>query len=220
MPKESGCRCCGMGCLTLLVFAFLGFIAICVSAWFLGNRFLDKFTSPAPVEIAVQMPSDAEYAAADGKLEQLKTALKAQQAGTFTFTAPELNALLARNPGFAAKKGKTRISIEDSLATMEMSVPLTTVRIGRVQHRWFNGSACFTFLYAAEKGFSFDAKWIEANGHQVSGKFLNLFSSSFDQWFDKDFEDTAEKSGVSEWENVKTMTLEGNQLVVITKGSP
>lgn len=218
VPRESGLRCCGMGCLTLLVIAFLFLAAIVGGAWYLCGRALVAFTSTSPVNIAIATPGDAEFAAANEKLDQLKTALRSQQAATFTFTAAELNALIARHPDVAPRKGKVRFTLADSIATVEMSVPLNTIELPWVKHRWFNGSANFGFIYADE-GFRFDANWLEANGHRLSSRFFSYGADAFSRSFSRVFEESVEKQGRSEfWRNVKTMTLDEDKLVIITRG--
>ncbi len=207
-----------MGCLTLLFVAFLFFAALFAGAWFLCGRAMAAFTSTQPVNIAVDTPSDAEFAAADGKLNQMRTALRNQQAATFTFTAAELNALIARHPDLAPRKGKVRCAIADSIATVDMSVPLDTTDFRWMKRRWFNGSANFGFIYADE-GFRFDANWLEANGHRFSSRLLSATANIFSKSFSRGFEEGVGREGGSEsWRNVKTMTLDEDKLVIITRG--
>ncbi len=218
VPKQ-GAGCCGGGCVALLVIAFLGLAAVIGGGWYLVHKAIDTFTSTEPANVAIAMPSDAEFAAANEKLEQLHTALRSQQGATFTFTAAELNALVARHPDFAARKGKMRFAIADSIATVEMSVPLSTLDWSRLRRRWFNGSANFGFIYADE-GFRFDLNWLEANGHRLSGGILRYGTDAFNRSFSRGFDDSVEKEGSSElWRNVKTMTLDEDKLVIITRGS-
>jgi len=177
------------------------------------------FTSPQPVDVAMPMPTEAEYTAANEKSNQLRTALRNKQGATFTFTAAELNALIARDPDLVPHKGKVRFAIDDSIATVEMSVPLDTIDFPRVKRRWFNGSANFSFIYAADEGFRFDANWLEANGHRISGSVLRYTADSFSRSFSRSFEESVDKEGASEfWRNVKTMTLDEDKLVIITRG--
>lgn len=216
---KQGVGCCGAGCLTLLVIGFLGLAGLIGGGWYLFTKAINTFTSSQPANVAIAMPSDAEFAAANEKLNQLRTALRSKQAATFTFTAAELNALITRHPDFAARKGKMRFAIADSIATVEMSVPLNTLELWRVKHRWFNGSANFGFIYADE-GFRFDLNWLEANGHRLSGGFLRYWTDTFNHSFSRGFGDSIEKEGISEvWRNVKTMTLDEDKLVIITRGS-
>lgn len=218
-PKPSGCGCLGAGCLTLFVIGLIALVLMIASAWFFFTKAINTFTSAEPAQIALEMPTDEQFVEASTKLNDLRSALRTNQPLTVAFTAAEVNALLARHPDFVPRKGKGRVAIADSLATVEMSVPLDTIELPGLKHRWFNGSANFTFLYAQE-GFEFDPRWIEANGHRFTGNVLGWFSSSFNRNFTSGFEKSVQRGGASDfWRNVKTMTLEGDQLVIITKGA-
>ena len=218
IPKQ-GVGCCGAGCLTLLVIGFLCLSGLIGAGWYLCVKAIDTFTSSQPANVVIAMPSDAEFAPANDKLEQLRTALRNKQGATFTFTAAELNALIARHPDLVSRKGKTRFAIADSIATVEMSVPLDTVEWSKLRRRWFNGSANFGFIYADE-GFRFDLNWLEANGHRLSGSFWRYGADAFNRSFSRGFDDSIEKQGSSDlWRNVKTMTLDEDKLVIITRGS-
>ena len=66
IPKQ-GVGCCGAGCLTLLVIGFLGLAGLIGSGWYLAHKAIDTFTSSEPANVAVAMPSDAEFSAANDK---------------------------------------------------------------------------------------------------------------------------------------------------------
>src|SRR3982751_758762 len=157
--SSSGCGCFAGGCLWLLAVVLFVLIVLGGSAWYFGSKAIREFTSTQSAEVAVAQPTDEQYATANGKLNDLRTAVRNRQAATISFTAADLNALLARHPDFASRRGKTRIEIADSVATVEMSVPLDTVEVNKVKHRWFNGRASFGFVYS-EDGFNFDPRWI------------------------------------------------------------
>jgi hypothetical protein len=210
--------CCAGGCLTFFVIGFLGLAALVGVSWYLARKAIVEFTATQPVEIALQMPSDAEFSAADAKLNQLRTALRGKQHATITFTADELNAIVARHPDFSPRNGKMRFAIANSVATVEMSMPLAMLELPGLRQRWFNGSANFGFIYADE-GFRFDANWLEANGHRLTGVFVRSFAGSFSRSFSRSFNKGIEKNGASDfWRNVKTMTLDEDKLVIITRG--
>jgi hypothetical protein len=82
---------------------------------------------------------------------------------------------------------------------------------------WFNASASFGFAYAFGI-FRVDLRSAEANGHQLSDEFLSSFGSSFSQSFNKSFQDKLRKNNGTEfWNHVKTISLEGDKLVVTTQ---
>lgn len=198
--------------------AAFGLVLLLVCGWFFFSRAANMFTSDAPVEIAVATPSDAEYAAADAKLEQFRDALRRDQATTVSFSAADLNALIARHPDFASQRGRIQVAIDGDVATLEMSVSLASLPLPRMKHRWFNGSTRFTFSYEGRE-FDFEPEWIEANGHQLTGNFLSSFSSSFNRSFTSSFHESLEKNGTSKfWNNVQSMTLRDGQLIIVTRG--
>jgi hypothetical protein len=153
-------------------------------------------------------------------LDQLRNALRSRQPATFTFKADELNALIARHPDFVPRKGQMRFAIADSVATVDLSVPLRSLQFSGTKHRWLNGRASFGFVYAQE-GFALDARSLEANGHQISPWLVSWTARLLNRSVAAAFE-RAVKSGGDQrpgfWDNVKTMTLDGDQLVVITRG--
>ena len=217
---STGCGCCfGAGCLTLFVVGLVALVALCATAWFVLGFAVTKFTSANPAPITAPAVSDEQFSAADAKLNQLRTALRSNQSATIAFSAADLNALLQRHPQLAPRKGKVHVEITDGVAEVEMSMPLQDIDLPRVKHRWFNMRASFTFLYA-EEGFDFEPRWVEANGHRLTGGLLDAAGSSFNRDFTRRFKKAMrEDAGDSDfWRNVKTMTLDRDQLVVMTKG--
>ncbi|MDQ6913977.1 MAG: hypothetical protein M3128_14010 [Verrucomicrobiota bacterium] len=219
-PKSSGCGCCAGGCLTFIFAAFVGCIILAFAGWFLCLGAVKKFTSDNPADIKITVPADGEFNAASAKFAQLKNALATNQRTTIAFTAGDLNALIARHPDFATRKNRMHVALADSMATLDVSVPLNAARLPWMKHRWFNGSTRLRFSYD-DNDFHFDPEWIEANGHQISGSFLRAAASSFGHSFTAGFEESLRKNNEHTlWPNVKTITLQGNQLIITTQGPP
>ena len=208
--------------MTVLVVAFIAMLVLTVCGWFLYAGFVKKFTADGPAEITMTMPSDEEFQAAEAKLTQLKTAMHSNQETTISLSGTDLNALIARHPDFHSGKNRMRVSIADSLATMEVSAPLKRARWPGFSGRWFNGSLHLGFGYDAESGFDFNPRWIEANGHRLTSEtFLRSFSPSFSHSFTVSFEDEMKKEDAQEgWSRIKSIKLEGDQIVISTFGPP
>ena len=125
---------------------------------------------------------------------------------------------LTRDPDFKEFRGRTRIEIADSIMTVALSAPLNSIPLPGIKHRWFNGTARFSFSY--EYGtFSFDIQSAEAGGHQVPGIFLSRnaissFNESMNLSFRDEIKDDDRRSEF--WNHVKTMSLEGDKLIVTT----
>ena len=219
-PKPSGCGCFAGGCLTFLMAALVGGIVLACAGWFLYFGMVKKFTSDAPADIKISMPTEGEYNAAAAKFSQLKNALSTHQASTIAFTATDLNALLARHPDFSSRRNRLHVSIADSVATLDISAPLDSAHFPGMKHCWFNGSTRLRFSYD-DDNFYFDPEWIEANGHQISGSFLRSFASSFSHSFTVGFEEELKKNNEGTfWPRVKSIALQGDQLVITTQGPP
>jgi hypothetical protein len=207
-----------MGCMSFLIAGFVALFVLLGCTWFFYVKAVRMFTAEGPVEIAAPATTEAEHSAAQIKLNAMRHAMRGGQAGTFAFSAAELNALIARDPEFASRKGRTRIAIQDSIATVDMSVSLSDVPLPRVKERWFNGSTRLGFSYDGS-GFDFDPQWIEANGHHLSGGFLHSLATGFSSSFTTSFEQGMGRAGAAEaWRNVKSMRLERDQLIIETRG--
>ncbi len=219
-PKPSGCGCLAGGCLSFIVAAFVGCLILAGACWFLYAGAIKQLTFAAPADVKVTMPTDGEFNAAAAKFAQLKNALATNQQSTIAFTAADLNALVARHPDFARRRNRIHIAIADSVATLDVSVPLIAAPLPGIKHRWFNGSARLRFSYD-DDDFHFDPEWIEANGHQISGSFLRSFASIFGHIFTAGFEESVrEDDDRAFWPRVKSIALQGDQLVVTTQGPP
>ncbi len=219
-PKPSGCGCFAGGCLSVLFAAFVGCIILVCACWFLYLGAVKKLTTADPIDTKITMPTDGEFNAASAKFAQLKNALATNQASTVAFTADDLNALIARHPDFASRKNRMHVALADSMATLEVSVPLNAAPLPSMKQRWFNGSTRLRFSYD-DNNFYFDPEWIEANGHQITGGFLRAFASTFGRSFTTGFGESLRKNNQHTfWPNVKTITLQGNQMVIATQGPP
>jgi hypothetical protein len=152
-------------------------------------------------------------------MDRLRTASATKKKTTVEFTAADLNALFARDPDFEDLRGKVRIEIADSIMTINVSAPLRSIPLPRLKKRWFNGTARFSFTYD-DGTFSFDIRSAEAGGHHISDLILSSISSSFDESMSRDFlnELNSNDRDSELWDNVKTMKLVGDKLVVTTKG--
>lgn len=205
--------------MSMLALALVALLVLLGCTWFFFGKAVNMFTSDAPAEITVATPTAPEFEAAEAKMNQLRAAVRSNQSTTVSFSATDLNALIARDADLASRKGRTRVSIADSRATFELSVPLEKASLPRLKHRWFNGNVRLGFSYDDTDGFSFDPDWIEANGHHLTGGFLRAIASGFSRSFTTSFEDSLDKnSGGAFWKQVKSITLEGDQLIVTTRG--
>jgi hypothetical protein len=211
--------CFAKGCLTVLIIGFILIAGIIAGTWYLYVKTVDNLTSPAPADVHIEPPSESQFQIAENSMARLRKAIANNEETTVEFTAADLNALLARDLDFKEWRGRTRIEITDSTVTIALSASLNSIPLPRIKKRWFNGTARFNFAY--ESGtFRFDIKSAKAGGHHVPGIFLSRSSiSSFNESMNRSFRDelrTNDRGSVF-WNHVKTMSLEGDKLVVTTQ---
>jgi hypothetical protein len=211
--------CFAKGCLTVLIIGFILIAGIIAGTWYLYVKTVDNLTSPAPADVHIEPPSESQFQIAENSMARLRKAITNNEETTVEFTAVDLNALLARDLDFKEWRGRTRIEITDSTVTIALSASLNSIPLPRIKKRWFNGTARFNFAY--ESGtFRFDIKSAKAGGHHVPGIFLSRSSiSSFNESMNRSFRDelrTNDRGSVF-WNHVKTMSLEGDKLVVTTQ---
>jgi hypothetical protein len=210
--------CFAKGCLTVLIVGFVFLAGIIGITWYLYVKTVANLTSPAPDNIQIETPSESQFQTAENSMGRLREAIANNKETTVEFTAADLNALFARDPAFEEWRGRIRIEIADSIMTIALSAPLNSIPLPRMKKRWFNGTARFSFAYDSGD-FSFDIKSAEAGDHQVPDIFLSGSAiSSFNDAMNRSFRGEMIKTGGSEfWNHVKTMSLEGDKLVVTTQ---
>jgi hypothetical protein len=218
-PKE-GMGCFAKGCLTLVVVIVVLATAIIGGAWFLYGKAINVYTSTQPVNIHVEEPTDSQFQTAEGKLARLHQAIFNNQEIAIDFTAGDINALIARDPGFAGMRGRVRVGIADSIVTLELSAPLTAVPLPKLRNRWFNGRASFEFTYNLGQ-FVIGAKSAEANGRALPEQFFGSFNASFNRSFNERFQRDLQKSQeqATFWKRIKAIVVNGDRLIIQTQRS-
>jgi hypothetical protein len=200
-----------------LIIGFLLVAGVIGGTWYLCRKAADTLASSEPVDLRIAPPDEAQIRTAERSVTRVKTAIATGQETTVVFSAADLNALVDRDPDFSGVRGLVRIDIADSIMTITMSAPLDKIPWARLKGHWFNANATFGFAYAFGI-FRIDLRSAEANGHQLSDEFLSSFGSSFNQSFNRSFQDKLRKNnGMEFWNHVKTISLEGDKLVVTTQ---
>ena len=200
----------------------LAAVALLVGAvWYFYAKTVDALTAPAPVAVLMETPSDAQFAAANEKFERVRSASVTQPPLTVEFTAPELNALIARHPSFSDWRGKTRIAMADSVMTIDLSVPLRAVPLPRVRNRWFNGTIRLSLAYDEDR-FSLGVKSFTANEHEIDMSGLQRWADEINERFNQGFDKSQREDERSNefWENIRSMEVRDDRLIITTKGAP
>jgi len=217
-PARGGMGCFAAGC--LIVIAVLTFLVVVggIGAWIFYGKAVDTFTSTQPTDVRIENVSDADLRNAENKLNQLGQAANSNQETTVEFTAAELNAMIAREPLFAELNNRARVSMADSVMTLETSVPLDQTTLPKVKGRWFNGTARFGFIFANDE-FAFELKSGGANGHELPREFFIGFAPSLNRSFNEGFRREVEKNNQAAifWQHIKTIAIDRDKLVVSTQ---
>ena len=211
--------CFARGCLITSVIGFTFLILLIGGTWFLYKRAVDTFTSPQPVQITTEIPTDAQYKSANEMLDRLHTALANDKRDTIEFTATDLNALIARHPDFANPRRQIRIGMANSIMTVEMSIPFDPPRLPLLKGRWFNCTARFSLDYVYGQ-FSMIPKSLVANGHAAPDFILSEnFVSSFNRSFTRSFMNSLSRSreGEAFWKRIRRIAVQDDKLVVMTE---
>ena len=144
----------------------------------------------------MEQPTDAQFNAAAFKFNDLSNALTLGEENTFEFTAGDINALIARHPGyfFPSLKNKVRFDFSDGLLGTELCLPLGGLTPptapsdlvawlspdlrewlygkarnyveDRITNRWFNGRLK-TFFELANGEFTISPRSADINGQSV-----------------------------------------------------
>ena len=217
-PKRGGC-CCAGGCATLLTIGVIGLVLLVCLAWYASVKAIGAYTSSTPVDIRIEEPSDAQFAAANAKVEQLRAAAEQNQAGAFEFTAADLNALIARHPKFKELRNKVHIDMESSTMLLDVSAPLSSVSLPGLSKRYFNGTAKLGLEYN-DGSFDFALRSLTASGRDIPLSVLPGLDTTFDQTFNESFQKSRQGNRADEemWEHVQSVKVVGDKLVVTTKG--
>jgi hypothetical protein len=211
--------CFAKGCLTILILGFLFLAAVGGSCWYIYHKLAtNNLISDAPAAVPLEQPSDTQYRAAEDSLARVKNTTASAREVTVAFTAADLNALLAKDPDFRDLEGHARIDIQNSAMTITLSVPLDSMQWSSMKGHWFNGTIRFRGGY--EDG-ELRIKIESARGgdYEIPGFILSSANSAInkalrentDDWQKDDF-------GEEFWKHIKSIKLEGDKLVVTTKG--
>jgi len=210
--------CFAKGCLTFIIIGFILIAGVCGTAWFFYHKVATNLLSNAPSDVRIEAPTEAQYQAAEQAHTQLTEAIRTKKETTIAFTGPDLNALLVRDPDFEFLRNRGRIAIANSALTLDLSAPLDVLPWPGMNGRWFNGTIRFKFSYN-DGMFSSELLSAEAGGHQFPTSFLSGFNSSFNRTMNQSFHEELDRNETAAkfWKQIKSMTLEGDKLLVTTQ---
>jgi hypothetical protein len=215
-PPRSGMGCFATCCLSLLILGFVCIAGVLGTGWYVYHKLAsNNIISDAPIAIQVEQPSEAQYQTAESSLTKLKTAANERREETVSFTAEDLNALLARDPDFRDLAGHARIEIADSTMTVSLSAPIDSFLWSSKKRRWFNGIVRFTGRYENDE-FQMNIESASGGDYDVPSYILSRVNSNISQVITDNTDDWRRELGV-DLRRVKRMSIEGDKLIVTTK---
>ena len=208
--------CFAKGCLTLLILGFLCIAGVIGTSWYVFHKLAsNNLISDAPMPVQLEQPTEAQYQAADTSLTKLKTAANEGREETVSFTAADLNALLARHSDFRDLSGHARVEIADSTMTVSLSAPIDGFLWSSKKRRWFNGIVRFTGVY--ENGeFQMNIDSARGGEYEVPDYILSRVNRNLSQVISDNTDDWRRETGV-DLRRVKRMSIEGDKLIITTK---
>jgi hypothetical protein len=200
----------------MLGFLFVAIVG--VGGWFFYKKTFNNLTATAAADVRTEAPSPQQIQTAEDSHARLEEAISRNQETTVQFTGPEVNYLLQRNSDLDFLRGRSRIEIADSTMTVAVSAPLDSLPWPGLKGRYFNGTLRFSMTYGSGI-FQLDLKSAEANGTEFPSSFLSVFNSSFNESMNREFRDELARNerGNEFWNHVKSMSLQGDKLIITTK---
>jgi hypothetical protein len=118
--------CFGRGCLILVVFILVLAAAFAAGTFFAVRYLRTSYFVTTPAELPASTATDQEREMARVKWYDFERAARAHTAARVELTADELNALIASEREL---RGKAFVSIEGNTARLQVSIPLSFVRL-------------------------------------------------------------------------------------------
>jgi hypothetical protein len=215
LPKSSSnASGCLIGCLIVLVIGVAGVALTVFATYRVGKGAIDAMTEDAPQVLPEVTMTDEESVAASEKLDEFTEAIKSGQSDTktFSFTGQEINVMLRANEDVRALGESVFVTIEDSEVRGEVSFNLGEfIPISFLEGRYANGSATFSVSASDGRLFVF-VEDFQMKGNDAPPEILDQLRQenlAKDMVDDPDFRELMN--------NVESVTVEGDQLVVTLK---
>ena len=204
-PAQRGLGCFAKGCLILVVFFILLALAFVAGTYFAAKYLRTEYFSIHHERMPISQATVEEEQAVRARWDAFEKAAHAHESVRIELTADDLNALIASEPKL---HGNVHVTIEDSTARLQVSMP-----IGKT--RWLNGrylnAQCS--VQSAPTGKPEDARItsIVVNGRPVGEEIL---SWEYGSWSFKRY--------MLDWTgrtNLKTFEVSDGKIILETNGS-
>ncbi|MCK5802364.1 MAG: hypothetical protein KAI66_06005 [Lentisphaeria bacterium] len=129
------------GCLiAAAIFCGCILVVVCVAVGSLvayGRKVRNEVTDTTPLEVPVAQPTETEKRKLGREYKKMADSFKAGASEEFSFSADDLNGMIASVPDCEAAKGRVHFKIEDDRIKATMSIPL--VELPFLSGRYING---------------------------------------------------------------------------------
>lgn len=141
---QKGRGCFFYGCLTLVILLLVGAVGTYFAARYAINKVLTTYTDTKPITLPRVEVSTREAESLQARVKAFQTAFKAG-AGVepLVLTEREINALIATSPDLKQFKDKVYVAIAGDQIKGQISIPLETIGLSKLQGRYLNGAGAF-----------------------------------------------------------------------------
>lgn len=137
-----GRGCLFYGCLGLVVLFVVGAVGLYFGTRFVLNKAVSIYTSTSPAALPKVTISDDEFSVLQKRVADFSAVVKnPTNAASLTLSSDEVNALIAKDPGFSAFNNKLHVAIEGNQLKGTVSWPLDELGISKLKGRYVNGMA-------------------------------------------------------------------------------
>ncbi len=199
-----------IGCLIPIVAitVLLGFGTCVAVTGFVQNRRIGDFTESKPMKIESAAPKPGQMELVQAKLDLLEDAAKSGAAVEISFSAEDLNVLIASQPVLESFRGNTAVeSIGPTGIVALKSQEMRKLGGGR---RFLNGRFTFVPRESETNEWQLMLAGIESAGNEVPADFVEMFRNLHMFRFDD-----SQKRLQAVLKRISAVKLEENRLVVV-----
>lgn len=217
-----GMGCFAKGCLVLLAVGLLLLVLGGASTFYGMRKLRDAYTSTRAEPVRTFPATDAQFAEVSARIRAFRDAAAKRQRATLTLSADDLNILVAKDPEYAALRGKVFFSIKDDALFTDVSTPLDTVPAAAalgLKGRWVNGKAGLDLSYG-DRQPQLRLLFLEVNGQRAQPAMLASFNSSLQQKLQEDWDRRIrqDRATADAADRVDSLDFKDNKIVLTSVG--
>lgn len=169
LPPQKKHGCLFYGCLTVLIFALVGGLAVFFGARYVIKSLVTEYTEAGPLTLPPVDLTQTQQDVLKEKIDGFKAALDGKApVQPLVLSADEINALIAREPEL---KGRAQVAMEDNGIKATVSIPLDKLPLPGVKGRYLNGTAMLEAFINNGRLFV-TAKSVAVKGRPLPEQFM------------------------------------------------